>query len=325
MIKNTNISPDKFDELLRSSLENYQPDVSSHIWGKLSTKIFKKNVADFVTFRQFKNSFRPEFKAAGAHIKIWLSYAAAACLTVGVVFGSAYIITDVINKGKDVQQKETGIQTTMPGNNQNMDIVTDENPQIIENNTSEKLDNNRITTVSSIDNRQENLVNNNTNLPALKDNTSGTSVKTDTVKTNKTNYQTSLQQYIEKVNSPDKPVEHNPVSADEEVIPDINFDELDELAIEEIDAEVYSLEIPNVFTPNNDGYNDYFVIKNIDKYPENTLIVASRSGNTVLETSNYQNNWDARNQPAGTYYYILSYKDKRNNHGVIKGIVSVVR
>ena len=75
--------------------------------------------------------------------------------------------------------------------------------------------------------------------------------------------------------------------------------------------------IPEVFTPNDDGKNDLFVIKGI-KGTENTLTVYNRWGNKVYKMENYDNTWNGMpnvggtlgNQklPQGTYYYILEFK-----------------
>ena len=66
--------------------------------------------------------------------------------------------------------------------------------------------------------------------------------------------------------------------------------------------------IPNVFTPNNDGINDIFVIVGLKPY--SALIVFDSSGKTVYKNENYENNWDGRDMqgnllPEGTYWYVL--------------------
>ncbi|MEI6346411.1 MAG: gliding motility-associated C-terminal domain-containing protein [Bacteroidota bacterium] len=68
------------------------------------------------------------------------------------------------------------------------------------------------------------------------------------------------------------------------------------------------VEFPNVFTPNGDGFNDFFVIKNIEKISQNRLIVINANGLKVYEANNYQNNWDADNVPNGSYFYVLESK-----------------
>ncbi len=74
---------------------------------------------------------------------------------------------------------------------------------------------------------------------------------------------------------------------------------------------VNELEVFTAFSPNGDGVNDYFKIKNIDKYPDNKLLVFNRWGNRVFERDSYSNlnPWTAiyKNTllPDGSYFYIL--------------------
>lgn len=68
-----------------------------------------------------------------------------------------------------------------------------------------------------------------------------------------------------------------------------------------------SIEIPNVMTPNGDGYNDFFIIKGVEHCEKNRLLVKNRAGTVVLQVNNYQNNWDAAGLSAGTYYYQFYY------------------
>ena len=67
------------------------------------------------------------------------------------------------------------------------------------------------------------------------------------------------------------------------------------------------IEIPNVFTPNGDGVNDFFVINGIENCEKKMLIVKDRSGQTVFQSRNYDNSWDGGNLPDGTYLYQFSY------------------
>ena len=68
------------------------------------------------------------------------------------------------------------------------------------------------------------------------------------------------------------------------------------------------IEIPNIITPNGDGKNDVFYIKNIDKLEWSNLIIYNRWGKKVYETDNYKNDWDGNGAADGVYYYILNYK-----------------
>jgi gliding motility-associated-like protein len=51
--------------------------------------------------------------------------------------------------------------------------------------------------------------------------------------------------------------------------------------------------IPNVFSPNNDGHNDEFIIAGIQG-TENRVRIFNRWGQVVYEAQNYRNNWDAK-------------------------------
>ena len=85
-----------------------------------------------------------------------------------------------------------------------------------------------------------------------------------------------------------------------------------EIEIIETDFEL-ELDIPNVFTPNQDGKNDYFTIK-ANYPPENFSIrIVNRWGNKVFETHDIDNSWDGRRRSEycspGVYYYIIQYQN----------------
>jgi len=75
--------------------------------------------------------------------------------------------------------------------------------------------------------------------------------------------------------------------------------------------QVIPLNVPNGFSPNGDGYNDYFVIEGILQYPESEIIIFNRWGDKVFEASPYINNWDGQNMKDenvtdGTYFFVLN-------------------
>ncbi len=72
---------------------------------------------------------------------------------------------------------------------------------------------------------------------------------------------------------------------------------------------VLKITIPNVFTPNGDGRNDFFVIDGIDQMTGTHLIVFNRWGNKIFESTDYKNDWDGENAADGVYYFILTFKD----------------
>ncbi len=70
--------------------------------------------------------------------------------------------------------------------------------------------------------------------------------------------------------------------------------------------------VPNVITPNNDGYNDFFVIKGLEDYPNTLVQIFNRWGKKVYESSNYQNNWNGENNNDGVYFYVITFMDYLN-------------
>ncbi len=71
--------------------------------------------------------------------------------------------------------------------------------------------------------------------------------------------------------------------------------------------EVKPLIIPNVFTPNGDGHNDFFEIKNNENW-KIQLSVYNRWGIRVFESNDYKNNWNGDQLSTGTYFYVLNAK-----------------
>ncbi|MGI8952595.1 MAG: gliding motility-associated C-terminal domain-containing protein [Chitinophagaceae bacterium] len=74
------------------------------------------------------------------------------------------------------------------------------------------------------------------------------------------------------------------------------------------------LEIPNAFSPNGDGINDTWIIKNIERYPQCAVQVFNRYGQILFNSSGYYKPWDGRYNgkplPVGTYYFIINTKNK---------------
>ncbi len=75
-----------------------------------------------------------------------------------------------------------------------------------------------------------------------------------------------------------------------------------------------TLTIPDAYSPNGDGTNDTYVIRNLEYYPDNKLVVFNRWGNKVMERAPYNNDWDGTSQfgavfgeqlPESTYYFVL--------------------
>lgn len=94
------------------------------------------------------------------------------------------------------------------------------------------------------------------------------------------------------------------------------------------------LNIPNIFTPNGDGFNDNFQIwlKGESKekdfreaYLSNEFLVFDRWGKKVFERSDYKSgDWDGANLSDGTYFYILKCTGQFRDD-VFRGSVTILR
>jgi len=89
--------------------------------------------------------------------------------------------------------------------------------------------------------------------------------------------------------------------------------------------DIDGLYIPNVFTPNNDGTNDTFVIPNLGYYPENEIVIFNRWGNVIYQKKGYLSDWDGSGLNEGTYFYILKVTTNANRVDIYKGYVTLLR
>jgi gliding motility-associated-like protein len=67
----------------------------------------------------------------------------------------------------------------------------------------------------------------------------------------------------------------------------------------------YGFKIPEGFSPNGDGVNDFLHIRGLEEYPGSSLQIFNRYGAVVFEAMNYTNNWQGAKVPDGTYFYVL--------------------
>jgi gliding motility-associated-like protein len=87
------------------------------------------------------------------------------------------------------------------------------------------------------------------------------------------------------------------------------------------------LVIPQVLTPNNDGFNDEWRIRNIDLYPGAEIQVFNRWGKMIFNTRNPSDDpWDGtiggKPAPTDSYHYILYLNDGSEPRS---GVISVIR
>ncbi|GAB3989582.1 hypothetical protein GCM10028807_14800 [Spirosoma daeguense] len=84
------------------------------------------------------------------------------------------------------------------------------------------------------------------------------------------------------------------------------------------------IKIPNVFTPNGDGFNDYFAISD---FPDNScdeqfvsIDITNRWGQSVYKSNDPKFRWYGTDASVGTYYYLLQTTKR-----TLKGPLTLIR
>lgn len=83
----------------------------------------------------------------------------------------------------------------------------------------------------------------------------------------------------------------------------------------------------NVVTPDKNGLNDTWQIKNIESFKNNHVIIFDQWNQKVYEKQSYANDWEGKNQrgeilPDATYYYILTITDLNKKY---TGFITLMR
>ncbi|UOE50107.1 FG-GAP-like repeat-containing protein [Mucilaginibacter sp. SMC90] len=93
-----------------------------------------------------------------------------------------------------------------------------------------------------------------------------------------------------------------------------------------ITVQLLNVNIPNTFTPNGDGVNDFWSIPALSSYPGCSVKIFTRYGQMVFDTKGYGNPWDGTYKgkllPASTYYYVVKLDNKKMP---FSGYVTIIR
>lgn len=105
------------------------------------------------------------------------------------------------------------------------------------------------------------------------------------------------------------------------------------LNIEDLFADFENFEMPNVFTPNGDGLNDFFGMCSDERCNETYILppdncqgsfmkleIYNRWGKKVYDHKSRDFRWDGSDNGAGVYYYSLKY-----THKEFKGQISLIK
>ena len=94
-----------------------------------------------------------------------------------------------------------------------------------------------------------------------------------------------------------------------------------------IPKEVSVLGIPKYFTPNGDGYNDYWNIEGVNQnfYSKSKIQIFDRYGKFLIKVNPLSLGWDGAfngiSMPSTDYWYVITLEDGR----IVKGHFSLKR
>ena len=297
-------------EVFRETLKNHRIEIDADLWGRLESQL----------------SSQPQVispKASLLKNLPFLKVAAAATLVVSIALAYNYIYIPLVSP----EQNAKPIYSTT----KEVNVIDDSLDFVHNENINNEIDNKaklESPTEHNLINKENSKLNNNADISISDQKPSNSNNSTSN-----NNYSNLSQNNPQLVTfHENKPIINNADSInDNESVKTENttsfvkpIELLKDQQSTKTEEENFNLQIPNVFTPNSDGINDYFVIRNLDIFSTNQLIITNRFGKVVFEKINYQNNWDVINIPDGVYYYVLKCRIK-NSDFVKTGMVTIAR
>ncbi|MFC1732214.1 gliding motility-associated C-terminal domain-containing protein [candidate division KSB1 bacterium] len=351
------------DEIARKALKDYHKKSDKKVWKTLKHQLDARNT--ILLADRIEQQNKPIIPIRSLVHKPWFKVAMAACFMLLIMFSYAIIkqwTSNKTQKDKNVftinQQTPTQnilkdtigdkefpvqIDSDNPTLTDNIDITPGQdmlnnntalNNQVTEQTEKLPIDRQQLHESSSINNADI-TINNNMNLANNTPNAPGyskslhdeASVANDPVTTKNDQEPNPGEKNNERIKESDN--QHYIDLPNEGIIDTdkqrIKTKDQQALPTYEESTENISIVIPNVITPNNDGFNDFFVIKNLDHYSTSQLVIINRNGKILFEKTNYQNDWNAEGLEDGVYYYLLVYKDSDNNNITKRGAIQILR
>jgi gliding motility-associated-like protein len=101
----------------------------------------------------------------------------------------------------------------------------------------------------------------------------------------------------------------------------------DTINAQTLDCEII-LNMPNIFTPNGDGTNDYFIPDQYKGIKRSTLKIFNRWGEELFFTDNLLQGWNGLYKgiacTGGTYYWFVQYITDKGDTGELKGFLTLM-
>jgi gliding motility-associated-like protein len=279
----------KLDDILKQQMETFAPD-APNIWAGIEQGVQANAAAQTVTIT----------KTIGSKLVITIAKIAAI-----VVIPASVIVYMVSNEKNNIVENPTVGNSILSPNQNTEEVKTGESPKIETHKTENKS--------FKISEPKSEISNNNSNL-----NSSETTVN-EIIAINKPS--TS-----EKTNISNKAKNEKVIIVSNETNNDISNEEISEnkevemIEENEIKGDFSNSEnetgirvFPNVFTPNNDGIDDKYVI-DLEGEKFYNLKIYNYNNELVFESNDKNNNWDGTNYKtgqacnSGTYYGIFQFK-----------------
>lgn len=292
-------------DILKDFTEEPSPGCWENIEQQLpavnSTGTGNENIPDSSISSSVKSSLLQ--KSAGFWVK-------AVAVTVTTATVATLTIMAIVNNNKSETTSGSNSQTPV----ENILIPKD---TLLQNEQHESIPQNTISYKTEKETKQntKTVIHNETtsntqNQPELKENTEVVPDKIFPVPTESAPSVTKPQEMAQKIESPGNTTAPTPSVKPTDTPKDVAEDPVIRNRAPEEEEIDYNppvkLEIPNVITPNGDGINDFFEIRGIEYCDKAHLIIQNRSGKTIFESRQYQNNWGS-DAEEGVYYYYFYY------------------
>jgi hypothetical protein len=297
-----------FDKEIRQLFENYAETPSPNCWDKVSSQlnVHVPDMSQSMTGSSANVSVFSQFAGSVAG-KILIAVGSAAAIG-----GLAYLVAT--QDASDVSEKATDTVShiEIPVNNdslkEDIPVVVEPQPTSPETQETAKVQQEFVPQEEEPVHREEN--NPAINAPSV----SNSPVALPTQSVAASPLETEQKKLSSEAETPQVVVEQEPLNTKQKTkeTPQIAVEDQTDVYTEDPQApphrkpsiDVSKIAIANLLSSDNGT----FVVGDIDKFPQNNLVVFQKDdGKIIYERANYRNEWKAENVPNGTYLYIFSF------------------
>jgi gliding motility-associated-like protein len=96
-----------------------------------------------------------------------------------------------------------------------------------------------------------------------------------------------------------------------------------------IELQVTTLNFPKFFTPNDDGYHDFWNVAGMQPFQRGSILIFDRYGKLVKQLSPYGEGWTGKYNgdtlPSDDYWFVVSYQSLSGVNKTFKSHFSLKR